>query len=108
MDCQPAAVPEAIMERNEEQYRARPNRKQKRVTFLQATTNSQEFESVCTRQQDGTIDMKPANLARMCTILTGGASLPYRQNKKAARYHMYATRDIKLPAKSAVEVDLGY
>ena len=44
----------------------------------------------------------------MCTILASGTSLPYRQNKKAARYHVYATGDFKLPAKSALEVDLGY
>ncbi len=75
---------------------------------MQATTSSQEFESACTRMPDGTIDMEPANLAKMCTILTGKAKLLYRQNKKAARYHVYATKDIKLPAKSAVKVDLGY
>ncbi|MCP3662772.1 MAG: hypothetical protein GY696_09785 [Gammaproteobacteria bacterium] len=57
---------------------------------------------------DGTIDMKPANLASMCTILTDEAKLPYRQNKKAARYHVYATKNNKLPAKSAVELDLWY
>ncbi len=75
---------------------------------MQATTSSQEFESACTKWQDGTIDMEPANRARMCTILTSEAKLPYCQNEKAARYHVYATKDNKLPAKSAVEVDLGY
>ena len=34
MDCQPAAVPEAIMERNEEPYRACPNRKTEKGDLL--------------------------------------------------------------------------
>ena len=57
---------------------------------------------------DGTIDMEPANLTSMCTILETEAKLPYRQNKKSARYHVYANQDIKLPARAAVQVDLGY
>ncbi len=57
---------------------------------------------------DGTIDMEPANLARMCTMLKPEAKLPYRQNKTATRYHVYASQDIQLPARAAVEVDLGY
>ncbi len=46
MECQPAAVPEERMDRNEGQDRARPNTRsqtqarQKKVTFMQATTNS--------------------------------------------------------------------
>ena len=57
---------------------------------------------------DGTIDMEPANLAKMCVVLKPEAKLPYRQNKTAARYHVYANQDIQLPARAAVEVDLGY
>ncbi|MCP3664242.1 MAG: hypothetical protein GY696_17420 [Gammaproteobacteria bacterium] len=52
--------------------------------------------------------MEPANLAWMCTLLTDAANLSYHQNKRAARYHVYAKDSIKLPAETAVEVDLGY
>ena len=64
MDCQPAAAPEEMIERGEEPDRIRLNTrsqalaKQKKVTFLQATTDNQEFESVCTKRQDGTIDLQ--------------------------------------------------
>ncbi|MCP3661886.1 MAG: hypothetical protein GY696_05215 [Gammaproteobacteria bacterium] len=84
MDCQPAAASEKTMERNEGlgrvagRSRSQAQAKQKKVTFLQAITNSQEFKSICNRRQDGTIYMEPANLARMCTKLASGASLPYQ------------------------------
>ncbi|MCP3663592.1 MAG: hypothetical protein GY696_14060 [Gammaproteobacteria bacterium] len=112
MDYQQAAVPEERADRDEEQDRARPNthsqaRAGQRGQLSCRPQRAAKSESACTRLQDGTIDMEPANLDRMCTILTSRA-LPYHQNKKAARYHVYATKDIKLPAKSAVEVDLGY
>lgn len=73
-------------EEEEEEARDRPRTRsqtqarKKKVTFLQAATTSQEFESVCTRRPDGTVDMEPANLARMCTLLRDAANLPYRQS----------------------------
>ncbi|MCP4993462.1 MAG: DDE-type integrase/transposase/recombinase [Gammaproteobacteria bacterium] len=73
-----------------------------------ASRQEKEFESVCRRKPDGTVDLEPANLARMCTLTAANATLPYRQNKKAARYHVYAKEAIHLPASTAVVVDLGY
>ncbi len=76
--------------------------------MLPADVDKQEFESVCIRRKDGTIDLEPANLARMCTLVADNTRLPYRQNKKAAGYHVYAKNNVKLPARSAVTVDIGY
>ncbi len=83
-------------------------KKLKSTFAVQAATDSQEFKSVCTRRPDGTVDMEPADLTRMCTLLAEKVSLPYRQNKQAARYHLYAKENIQLPAETAVEADLGY
>ena len=43
-----------------------------------------DFESVCTRQLDGTVDMEPANLTRMCTLLMENAKLPYPEEELEA------------------------
>ena len=75
---------------------------------VESALEGDEFESVCTRRQDGTVDMEPTNLTRMCTLLKEKVSLPYPQNKQAARYHLYAKENIRLPAGTAVEADLGY
>ena len=83
--------------------------KQRRIeTVGLANLREKEFESVCRRKPDGTMDMEPANLTRMCTLTAANARLPYRQNKKTARYHVYAKEAIHLPAKTAVTVELGY
>ena len=75
--------------------RTREKTKKRKVTFaVQSATASKEFEIVCTRQPDGTVDMEPANLTRMCTLPAEKVSLPYCQNKQAARYHL---RNIQLP-----------
>ncbi len=83
--------------------------KERKVMFaVESALEGDEFESVCTRRQDGTVDMEPTNLTRMCTLLKEKVSKPYRQNKQAARYHLYAKESIRLPAGTAVEADLGY
>ncbi|MCP3668654.1 MAG: hypothetical protein GY696_40265, partial [Gammaproteobacteria bacterium] len=67
--------------------RTREKTKKRKVTFaVQSATASKEFEIVCTRQPDGTVDMEPANLTRICTLPAEKVSLPYCQNKQAARY----------------------
>ena len=83
--------------------------KERKVMFaVESALEGEEFESVCTRRRDGTVDMESANLARMCTLLKEKVNLPYRQNKQVARYHLYANENIRLPAGTAVEADLGY
>ncbi|MCP3666296.1 MAG: hypothetical protein GY696_27980 [Gammaproteobacteria bacterium] len=85
MDYQQAALPEERAGQDEVLERPRPNTHsqaragQRRVTFQQDLTTSREFESTCIRMPDGTIDMEPANLANMCTILETEAKIPYRQ-----------------------------
>ncbi len=60
------------------------------------------------RRTDGTVDTEPANLTRMCILKASDVHLPYRQNKKTARYHLYAKETVHLPARTAVTVELGY
>ncbi len=64
--------------------RSQTRASRKRVTFQCDPSVDQEFESACIRMKDVTIDMEPANLARMCVVLKPEAKLPYRQNKTEA------------------------
>ncbi len=84
MDYQQAELPEERLDQDEALGRPRPNTRsqaranQRRVTLKPDPPTSQEFESACIRMPDGTIDMEPANLTSMCTILKTEAKLPYR------------------------------
>ena len=58
---------------------------------------------------DETVNMEPANLTRICTLLQGGSgSTTLQGNMGFARYHVYAQEAISLPAHTAVEVTIGY
>ncbi len=52
--------------------RSQTKANQRRVTFQSGPSFDQYYESACIRLPDGTIDMEPANLARMCKIETRG------------------------------------